>query len=342
MAEKPILKVLKEKKAEGSPPVWFMRQAGRYLPEYHHVRLKDSFIKTCLTPERATEITLQPLRRFPLLDAAILFSDILMVPYALNQKVWFEEGPKLTPLSLEDIETLFKTFHLATFLEKLEPVFKAVSLIKEALPFQKTLLGFAGAPWTVATYMIEGGSSKNFSLIKEFADKNEQLFKEFLLFLADITADYLIAQIKAGAEAVQIFESWAGVVPGGYFKEWVLDPFQRIVDKVRTAFKDIPIISFPKGGVAFYEDFVKRGATALSIDACLPLERLKPLIINEVPLQGGLDPLFLVAGGKALEKEALRLLHFFKDTPYIFNLSHGILPQTPISHVEQVLRVIKG
>jgi len=339
--DKPFLRVLTGEVLP-VPPVWLMRQAGRHLPEYRAVRAKaDGFLDLCFTPEYAVEVTLQPIRRYGF-DAAILFSDILVVPHALGQKVWFEEGvgPKLNPLAgPEDLRRLSKN----ALHERLEPVYEAVRGIKAALPTETALIGFAGAPWTVASYMIEGGSSRDFAAGKLWAYDDPDSFSVLIDLLVDSTVDYLSAQVEAGVEALQIFDSWAGVWPEAELKRWCLNPLRRIAEGVRRNHPMIPIIGFPRGAGAGYREFAtSSGVQALSLDTTVPLAWARDNLQSKLPVQGNLDPMVLVAGGAALERGVESILAAFRDGPHIFNLGHGILQQTPPDHVEQLLKLVRG
>lgn len=301
----------------------------------------NGFLDLCFTPEHAVEVTLQPIRRYGF-DAAILFSDILVVPHGLGQKVWFEEGvgPKLEPLAgAEDLKRLSKdALH-----ERLQPVYDAVRGIKATLPAETALIGFAGAPWTVASYMIEGGSSRDFAAGKLWAYSDPDSFGALIDLLVESTVDYLSAQVDAGAEALQIFDSWAGVWPEADLKRWCLEPLRRIADRVHRNHPAIPIIGFPRGVGACYPDFaVSAGVQALSLDTTIPLEWARDHLQSKLPVQGNLDPLTLVAGGAALERSVAAILAAFRGGPHIFNLGHGILPQTPPEHVEKLLKLVRG
>lgn len=316
------------------PPIWFMRQAGRYLPEYMEIRQKyTSFLELCYSPKDATRITLQPIERFDL-DAAILFSDILVIPDSLGQDVSFlkSEGPVLSPLSLKDYEKSLSTHKCS---EKLRPVYETVHEIKGKLPPTKGLIGFSGAPWTLALYMLEGRGSRDFAKAKRESFENEELFSNFLDLLADCVADHLLEQVQAGADAIQLFDSWAGLCPETHFLRWVIAPTQKIVAVLRDKYPDLPIIGFPRNAGAQYVSYGKAtGVTALSLDASTPLCWAKNAIPEALVLQGNLDPVSLVAGGEPL-KEAIRKIKEEMDgKAYIFNLGHGILPQTPVSHVQ--------
>jgi len=340
-SSKPILRALRGEILD-HPPFWFMRQAGRYLPEYRALREKlGGFLDLCYTPEFAAEATLQPVRRFGM-DAAILFSDILLVPQAMGQKLWFEpgEGPALTPIRTADAVSSLRVEGLT---ERLQPVYRALELVVTALPKETVLIGFAGAPWTVATYMVEGRSSREFSIVKEWALADASGFDRLIDRLVAATCAHLRAQISAGAEVVQLFDTWAGVVPPAAFDRLVIEPTRRIVDCVRKDHPDTPIIGFPRGiGPLYPRYFRETAVTAVSVDATvLPetiAETLQPLGV----VQGNLDPAVLVGGGSALDRGVARILGALRAGPFIFNLGHGILPETPIEHVTQLVSLIRN
>jgi len=319
-------------------PVWLMRQAGRYLPEYRELRSRAvDFLDLCLTPALASEITLQPIRRFTF-DAAIVFADILLVPYALGQKLGFveNEGPRLEPFT--------STQHLSPDRLRtiLAPVFETLDRVKAKLPPLGTLIGFAGAPWTVATYMIAGRGSDDSAEARLFAYRKPRDFSALIDMLSEATADYLIAQIDAGADALQIFESWAATIPAQDIDSFSLKPITKIIDRVRKHAPSVPIILFPRGAGANYTRYAtETGASALSLDAHTSLEWAASLPASTV-LQGNLDPLALVAGGESLDQAVDRILRVTAERPHIFNLGHGIRPETPIANVEQLLRRIRN
>jgi len=318
-------------------PVWLMRQAGRYLPEYRETRTKaPDFLSLCLNPKLAAEITLQPIRRFGF-DAAILFADILLIPHGLGQKVWFAtgEGPKLEPLTPETVKTLKRDQVQRT----LAPVFETVARVKNDLPKTTALIGFAGAPWTVATYMIAGGSSDDSTPARLFALRHPSAFESLIECLIDSTADYLIAQVEAGAEVLQIFESWAGTIPADSIETFSIEPIRKIVARVHRHAPAVPIIVFPRGAGAHYPRYANTGAAALSVDA-----QTSPAWVHaqtKKSVQGNLDPIALIAGGQPLRTAVANLLAETKTTPHIFNLGHGIRPETPLAHVEELLRLIR-
>ncbi len=319
-----------------------MRQAGRYLPEYRETRARGrDFLDVCLTPDLAVEVTLQPIRRYGL-DGAIMFSDILIVPHALGQKVWFEEGagPKLEPLRLiEDLKQLSP----GAMAQALEPVYETLRRLRRELPREVTLIGFAGAPWTVASYMVEGGTSKDFALAKTWAYRAPEEFARLIDLLVDATADYLIAQVEAGAEALQIFDSWAGVWPEDELRRWCLEPIKEIVRRVKNRHPDIPIIVFPRGVGIMYEAFANEaGADALSLDTTVPLSWAREHLQDKVVLQGNLDPLLLVAGGEKQRQGTRVILDALADRPFIFNLGHGITPQASTDHVAELIEQVRA
>jgi uroporphyrinogen decarboxylase len=331
---KPLLRALAGERVRPAP-VWLMRQAGRYLPEYRALRAQaGSFLDLCFTPELAAEVTLQPIRRFGF-DAAILFSDILVVPWALGQALRFEEGrgPILDPIAPEGLERLER----AAAIERLAPVFETVRRVQEALPAGMSLIGFAGAPWTVASYMIEGGGSKDFLRAKRWALGMPERFADLIGILEDATVDYLSAQIEAGAEAVQLFDSWAGVLGEAELERWSLAPLRRIVERVKGRHPEVPVILFPRGAGLAYARFAEvSGADGLSLDTTVPLGFAAELQ-RRITVQGNLDPAALVTGGRALEEGVDRLLEALGHGPFIFNLGHGVVPETPLEHVQALI-----
>lgn len=324
------------------PPIWLMRQAGRYLPEYMRTRGQaKGFLDLCYTPDLAVEVTLQPIRRYGF-DASILFSDILVVPHALGQKVWFEEGvgPKLEALkSAKDLEAL----GLDGFHEHLAPVYETVGRLRQELPAETALIGFAGAPWTVASYMLEGGSSKDFGTAKTWAYSCPEVFERVIGLLVEATSSYLIRQIEAGAEVVQLFDSWAGVWPEDDLRRWCLEPCKQIISSVNAAHPDIPVILFPRGVGLAYPAFAREsGARGLGLDTTVPLEWARDHLQSDVTLQGNLDPIKLVAGGESLERAVADIMGSLAGGAFIFNLGHGIVPQTPPEHVEQLMKLVRA
>jgi uroporphyrinogen decarboxylase len=337
---KPILEVLSGTR-QPIPPVWFMRQAGRYLPEYRALRERaGSFLKLCFTPELAAEVTLQPVRRFGF-DAAILFSDILVVPHALGRPVTFEagEGPRLEPL--DDLRQISGLVSQADP-KVLAPVYDAIRLVKRDLPTGVALLGFCGAPWTVATYMIAGRGTPDQAPARMFAYREPEAFAKLVDILVEVSSDYLLAQIKAGAETVQIFDTWAGVLPPREFLRWCIVPVRRIVENVRREIPDAKIIGFPRGAGASLPSYVEKvRVDAVSVDWAAEPALVRKHVQSRVAVQGNLDPLVLLAGGEALDRAIDEVLANFAAGPFIFNLGHGILPETPIAHVERTLARIR-
>ena len=334
---KPLLSVLKGEPS-AVPPVWLMRQAGRYLPEYRALRANaKDFVQFCLTPELAVEVTLQPVRRFDL-DAAILFADILLVPHALGQKVWFAEGegPRLEPV--RDIAGLAK---LAYRPELLAPVMQTIKGVRADLPDRAALIGFAGAPWTVATYMIEGMGGTDHETIRKLAWTDSKFFAALMDKLVDATSAYLIAQADAGAEALQIFESWAGTVPAGLFARAVLEPTARIVQAVKARHPNIPIIGFPRGAGGWLAPYAQAtGVDGVGVDQMTDIAALT--LPPKIALQGNLDPILLLQGGDALRHEAKKLLAAMAGRPFIFNLGHGVMQPTPPEHVAELAALVRG
>ncbi len=334
-----LIKVL-EGQTLTPPPVWMMRQAGRYLPEYRKLREKmGGFLEMCYTPEVAAEITLQPIKRFDL-DAAILFSDILVIPDAMGQAVRFEEGvgPLLEPLGIDDVDRLDDLGAM----EKLAPVLRTVSLLAEQLPQDTALIGFCGAPWTVATYMIAGRGTPDQMPARTMALQAPDRFGELIDKLVALSVRYLVGQLRSGADCVQIFDSWAGILSGEQFERWCVDPVRLIVDGVRSEVADAKIIGFPKGANNYLENYREMtGVDALGLDWTVPLTTARKLQRNG-PVQGNLDPARLIAGGAALDQGVDDILEGLGEGPHIFNLGHGITPQTPVSHVERMVRRIRS
>ena len=321
------------------PPVWLMRQAGRYLPEYRATRATaGGFLDLCYNPDFAVEVTLQPIRRFGF-DASILFSDILVVPHALGRDLRFEEGegPRMTPIRPDEIAQLDDSmFHV-----NLSPVYETVRRLRRELPAETTLIGFCGAPWTLATYMIAGRGTPDQAPARLFAYRHPEAFAQLLAKLADLSADYLVRQIEAGADVVQIFDSWAGVLDEASFEAFCVEPVARIVSKVRAAKPDALIIGFPRGAGSLYDDYrAKTKVNAVGLDWTVPLAQGRRLQ-QAGPVQGNLDPMRLVAGGEALRRGVADILDRLGQGPLVFNLGHGITPETPIAHVEQMLRQVR-
>jgi uroporphyrinogen decarboxylase len=319
-----------------------MRQAGRYLPEYREIRRSaKSFLDLCYAPELATRITLQPIERFDL-DAAILFSDILVIPHALGVGVTFEdgEGPHLDAIrNAED----FRRLKPSGILGQLAPVLETVRECRRQLDGNKALIGFAGGPWTVATYMVEGGSSRDFMAVKAWAFRDPESFAHLIDLVANATAEYLVAQIKAGADAVQIFDSWAGALAPDEFLRWVVEPTRWIVEKVRVSCPGVPIIGFPRGAGALYERYVEETAVdCIGLDSSVPWEWAAKMLSPRCTVQGNLDPIALLAGGRAMLQSAERILRAFAGHPHVFNLGHGIVQQTPPAHVAELTKFVRS
>lgn len=314
-----------------------MRQAGRYLPEYRELRAgAGTFLELCYNPQMAAKVTLQPIKRFGF-DAAILFSDILVVPDALGQNVSFvqNQGPVLEPI--EDGNAV-KKLRRDGFLEHLKPVFETVRTVRSALEPHVALIGFCGAPWTVATYMVGGRGSPDQAAARGFAYRDPEAFQELIDLLVDVSVDYLLSQVEAGAQVLQIFDSWAGNLPEGEFARWCVTPAKMIVAGVRVKAPDIQIIGFPRGVGPLYPIYAKEtGVDGVSCDTSLPLRFIKRELQPHVAVQGNLDPLLLVTGGKTLERRIDEILDTLGDGPLIFNLGHGIVPQTPPEHVAQLV-----
>lgn len=324
------------------PPVWLMRQAGRYLPEYREVRAKaGSFLSLCYNPELAAEVTLQPIRRFGY-DAAILFSDILVVPQALGQKLWFVEGegPRLEPVAnrnrLGEIDGLADG-------AKLDPILETVRRVREALPRGTGFIGFCGAPWTVATYMVAGRGTPDQGPAKTLFGHDPELFQAIIDRIVAASVIYLNAQLDAGVDAVQIFDSWAGALGPEDFKRWCIAPTRQIVEGIRAVHPGARIIGFPRGAGRLIPDYIAgTGVDAVGLETDLDRGFARDAIQSKLPVQGNLDPLVLRAGGAELETEIEAILSAFGDGPFIFNLGHGILPDTPIAHVERLLKAVRG
>jgi uroporphyrinogen decarboxylase len=324
------------------PPIWLMRQAGRYLPEYRALRTKaPDFLSFCLMPELAAEATLQPIRRFAF-DAAIVFSDILVVPYALGQRVGFREGegPSLEALTGEsDIRKLEPN----RAIERIAPVQETLRQVRTALPKDVALIGFAGAPWTVATYMVEGGTSRDFIRTKRWAFSDPTGFAALIDRLVSTTTDYLLGQIEAGAEAIQLFDSWAGVLPEAEFRRWVIEPTARITRTLKARYPSVPIIGFPRGAGVLYEAYTRdSGVDAVSLDSAVPLAWAREHLQARHTVQGNLDPVLLLTGGPAMAAAVRGIVTVLRGRPFVFNLGHGILPETPPEHVTALVEHVRG
>ena len=340
-AAKRFLSTIDGTRLQGPPPIWLMRQAGRYLPEYRAIRATaPTFLDFCYDPRLATEATLQPIRRFGF-DAAILFSDILVVPDALGQTVGFESGhgPRLEALDgADDINRL----HEAIDLDRLGPVFETIDRLRGALPAETALIGFCGAPWTVASYMVAGRGTPDQGPARRFAYRDPEGFQRLIDKLVKASVDYLDRQFEAGVEAVQIFDSWAGVLPDAEFRRWCETPMAAIVAGLRSRRPDARIIGFPRVSGNALIRAAAIGVTALGLDTPVDAAWADAVLPKSLPVQGNLDPIALLAGGAALDAAIDTILAAFPERPHVFNLGHGILPETPIAHVEQMMRRLRG
>lgn len=339
--KKPLIEVLSGRRQD-VPPLWMMRQAGRYLPEYRELRARaGGFLDLCFTPEFAAEVTLQPIRRFNF-DAAIIFSDILVIPYALGRSVRFEagEGPRLDPLATPgEIATLATR---ANF-DKLEPVFEALRRVRRELAPDIALIGFCGAPWTVATYMVAGQGTPDQAPARLLAYRHPDAFAGIIDVLVENSIDYLVGQLKAGADCLQIFDTWAGVLPPREFARWSIEPTRRIVAGVRQQVPGARIIGFPRGAGGMLPAYIEQtGVDAVSIDWATEPSMIRERVQSRVAVQGNLDPLALITGGAALDRAVDDVLENFGKGRMIFNLGHGILPETPIAHVEQMVARVRA
>tara|TARA_Y100001960_G_scaffold329519_1_gene421113 strand:+ start:1010 stop:1978 length:969 start_codon:yes stop_codon:yes gene_type:complete len=319
-----------------------MRQAGRYLPEYRKVRATTSnFLELCYSPKKAAEITLQPLRRYKM-DAAIIFSDILVIPDALGQKVKFVDGvgPVLEPVSkASDLDCLSSE----EIDNVLQPVLETITLVKYALNNNTTLIGFAGSPWTVAFYMVEGGSNKDGTKVKYWAKKNSYSFQKLIDILCDATIRYVLKQIESGVEVIQLFDSWAGLLNREDFKRWVIEPNRRIVKNIKFHYPNIPVIGFPRNAGKKYFDFAQQtGVDGINIDHTVSLDWAAEVLQPICTVQGNLDNSILLSGGKEMDSAVKNILDILSRGPFIFNLGHGILPATPPEHVERVVKLVNS
>ena len=339
-SEKPLLSALQGQNGT-TRPIWMMRQAGRYLPEYREVREQaGSFLNLCMNPELAAEVTLQPIRRFDL-DASIIFADILLIPLALGQHLEFREGegPVLEPINSE---TGFQKLSDAKLMETLDPVFSALRLVAADLPDKVTLIGFCGAPWTVATYMVAGHGTPDQRPAREAAYRDEPWFSAMIDLVARTSVDYLCKQIEAGAEVVQLFDTWAGILPEDQFERWCINPTRDIVSEVKRRHPDIPVIGFPRGAGPLYARYVaETGIDGVGIDWSVPLGWARSELQSSVTVQGNLDPIALATGGEALQQQLRRIMEGMAFSNHIFNLGHGILPHTPIEHVEETIAFVR-
>ncbi|MFQ5759594.1 MAG: uroporphyrinogen decarboxylase [Acidiferrobacterales bacterium] len=339
--QKPLIEALRGERTRRLP-IWLMRQAGRYLAEYREIRSQaGSFLDLCYTPELATEVTLQPVHRFRF-DAAILFSDILVVPDGLGQSVEFRdnEGPVLAPIRSEyELSTLSPE----GLRDRLAPVYETIRRVKSVLSPETALIGFAGAPWTVSTYMVEGGSSKDYGNVKGWALRAPKEFARLIDLLVDATAEHLVAQADAGVDAIQIFDSWAGIVPAGLFAELCLEPVRTIAQRFKAKHPEVPIIVFPRGAGIQYSRFVRiREIDALSVDSTIPPAWAKRELQISIAVQGNMDPVALLEGGTTMRAEATRILEQMSSGPFIFNLGHGVLPATPPEHVAELVEFVRS
>jgi len=337
---KPIVRVL-QGECQGVPPIWLMRQAGRYLPEYRAIRRKaDNFLDLCFNPKLAAEITLQPIRRFAF-DAAVLFSDILVIPHALGQRVSFEQagGPRLE--ALKDESALSK---LRPEIDQgvLAPIYETIERVVKELPANVALLGFCGAPWTVATYMIAGMGTSDQLPAREFAYRYPEAFAALIDSLVDGSAAYLIRQFEAGVDAVQIFDTWAGVLPPDGFHSYCIEPCAKIVAKVQKLIPNAKMIGFPRGAGTRLKNYVTGvPVDAVGLDWMIDFDFARDEIQSRRPVQGNLDPLALLIGGKTLDAATDRIIEAFASGPFIFNLGHGVLPATPIAHIERLIARVR-
>lgn len=338
MTEKTLLAALKGQK-QTVPPMWLMRQAGRYLPEYRALRAeKGGFLELVYDAKAAAEVTLQPISRFDF-DGIILFSDILIIPYAMGQDLWFEagEGPRLAP---KMVDTALSA--LTAVPSRFDAIYDTVRLVKADMPPHKTFLGFAGSPWTIATYMVNGEGSRDQSETRRFAYRDPVAFAALIDAIVTATVEYCDGQIKAGVEAIQLFDSWAGSLSPAQFERWVIAPNAAIIAALHERHPNVPVIGFPKGVGDKLPAYAREtGADAIGLDETLDPEVANRVLPVGMPVQGNLDPLTLIAGGEAMEQGVARILRAFADRPHVFNLGHGILQDTPIAHVEKLLTLVR-
>jgi len=339
VSAKPLLTVLRGGKTDVIP-IWMMRQAGRYLPEYRQLRAeKGGFLELVYDPDAAAEVTLQPIRRFGF-DGAILFSDILIVPHAIGQDLRFVagDGPRLSPPL---IDTALASLERVP--ARLEPIYRTVEKVAGILPAETTFLGFAGSPWTVATYMVAGQGSRDQAEARGLAYADPAAFAEIVNAIAEMTVDYLSGQIEAGIEAVQLFDSWAGSLAPAQFERWVIAPTARIVAGLKSRHPQVPVIGFPKGAGAKLAAYAREtGVDAIGLDETVDPQWAAAALPPDLPVQGNLDPLALLAGGRALAEAVAAILSAFAGRPHVFNLGHGIVKETPIAHVERLLELVRG
>ncbi|MEX0971439.1 MAG: uroporphyrinogen decarboxylase [Paracoccaceae bacterium] len=340
--EKSLLRVLNGE-VLATPPVWLMRQAGRYLPEYRATRATaGGFLELCYSPDHAVEVTLQPIRRFGF-DAAILFADILLLPQALGAELWFEtgEGPRLKPV--ETREDFKRLNPVDAIHDTLSPIYETVRRLIAELPKETTLIGFAGAPWTVATYMIAGRGTPDQGPARRMMYNDRALFADLIELLTVATTEYLARQIEAGAEVVKLFDSWAGALSGSTFEDFSLKPMLKIARALKDRFPHVKVIGFPRGVGGGYVQFAESGAfDALALDSSVPAAWARDVLQPAVAVQGNLDPMLLITGGAQLRNEVERLKDILGKGRWIFNLGHGITPEAEPRHVEELLNIIKG
>jgi uroporphyrinogen decarboxylase len=339
-ADKPLLAVLRGERRD-PPPLWVMRQAGRYLPEYRQLREdKGSFLELVYDSDAAAEVTLQPLQRFPRLDAAILFSDILIVPFAIGQNLSFVagEGPRLTPpLANANLD------EITAYPARLEPIYETVRKVRKRLGPKTALIGFAGSPWTVATYMVAGHGSREQAEARRLAYSDGDAFAGLIERIEEVTLAYLSGQIEAGAEVIQLFDSWSGSLAPAEFERWVIAPTARLVANLKKTCPQVPIIGFPKGAGGKLGAYAREtGVDAIGLDETVDPVWAHKELPRRLPVQGNVDPLALLAGGDALKSAVRRTLDAFDERPHIFNLGHGILQDTPVAHVEELIALVKG
>lgn len=339
---KKLLRTLQGEKFK-TPPIWLMRQAGRYLPEYLEIRSKvNNFLDLCYNPKLASEITLQPIRRFGF-DGAIIFSDILVIPDALGIKVKFvkNEGPKLEAILNEE---RLLGLNISNIEKHLSPVFENISLTKSKLDKNTTLIGFSGSPWTIATYIVEGGGSKNFEKVRNLAISNPKFFEKLITILTKAIVIYLSKQIEAGVEVVKLFDSWAGILPEEEFKKWVIIPNQKIISSLKEKYPQIPIIIFTRGAGILYENVASMEADCIAIDQNLPRKWARDILQKKYGkiIQGNLDNVLLATNSPDLETETIEILKHFSNQPFVFNLGHGVLPYTPIENIQKIINIIRN
>lgn len=341
MGEKPLIDSLEGKTAE-RPPFWFMRQAGRYLSEYRELRSRTgSFIDLCLNRAASTEVTLQPIRRFEP-DAAILFSDILIVPYGLGMDVRFEEGKGPILDAVCDAKGLNK-LSIDKSWSRIESTYETVESVKSQLDSDKTLIGFSGAPWTVATYMVEGKSSKDYATVKGWAYRETEEFERLINLLVVATIKHLSLQIDAGADVIKIFDTWAGVLSPEEYQRWVIRPSFEICSELKRRYPDVKIIGFPKGVGVGYLDFANKvGVDGVAIDTSVPPEWAAEFLQNDVTVQGNLDPIVLIEGGDRMIDQARNIRESLQSGPFIFNLGHGVLPATPVENLIKLAEFLRA